>query len=274
LLGALVLAPLADDAGAERPRASPVAPANPDRDGMVPVPAGPFVYGCGERPGGECVPGESPARTLALAGFSIDRTEVTVAQYRACVEAGACSAAGLELPFWPDEPKPEWAWACNWGRAGREQHPLNCVDWSQAAAYCRWAGKRLPTQEEWEKAARGTDARVHPWGDRGFTSGAAPVANVADETAKRSQPGWTIATGYDDGYYGTAPVASYPAGESPYGALDMAGNVWEWTSSAAGRGYVIRGGSWNDGPAYARASRVFWDFPAARYEDNGFRCAR
>ena len=243
---------------------------------MVEVPAGEFWYGCNERVDRECDDDEKPGRTRSLDAFRIDRTEVTVAAYGECVDAGACSEDGLRMPYWSGGEKPDWAWACNWGKSGRAEHPINCVDWHQASAYCEWRGARLPSETEWEKAARGTDGRKYSWGNRGYGSGG-KVANIADETAKRKQSGWTVAEGYDDGYYGTAPVGSFPAGASPYGPLDMIGNVWEWTSdwySSEQIFRVVRGGSWLYRPRSARASNRGWYATRNRYENIGFRCAQ
>jgi len=244
--------------------------------GMVSVPAGEFWYGCNESVDTECDDDEKPGKRITLPVFQIDRTEVTVSAYQRCVESGGCSANGLTMPYYLGAEQPKWAWACNWGKSGREDHPINCVSWRQAKTYCAWAGKRLPTEKEWEKAARGTDRRIYPWGNTDF-SAAGRVANIADATAKREQPGWTAAEGYDDGYYGTSPVGSYPAGVSPYGALDMVGNVLEWTStwySSKQKGRVVRGGSWFDKPRYARTSYRRRPGPAERYFDIGLRCAQ
>ena len=251
----------------EAQSASTVAPA-PRLDRVV-VPAGAFKAGCDRALDAACAEQDPGPQVARLAEFRVDRTEVTVAAYRACVTAGACAAAGLETPRWDGEDRAKWAWACNWGKAGREQHPINCVDWGQADAYCRWARGRLPTEAEWEKAARGEDGRRYPWGDQAF--GAKAVANIADEAAKRSQPMWFVAEGYDDGAYGTAPVGRYPAGASPYGALDMIGNVVEWTASwhTPAKRRATRGGGWSTLPDGARiAFRSFTE----RHESTGFRC--
>ncbi len=241
---------------------------------MVRVPGGEFWYGCNEKVDRECDDDEKPGRRRSLPAFEIDRTEVTVKAYAECVDAGGCSSDGLRMPYWAGEDRPGGAWACNWGRSGREGHPINCVDWHQARAYCQWRGARLPSEAEWEKAARGTDGRKYAWGNRGYGS-ANKVANIADATAKREK-GWSwAAADYDDGYTATSPVGSFPNGASPYGALDMIGNVWEWTSDwySTSRKYrVFRGGSWRDMPRYARASRRNRVVPAPRYELVGFRC--
>lgn len=180
---------------------------------------------------------------VSVGSFKIDKTEVTVAAYRRCVDAGGCTA-------------PNTGGACNWNVSGRGNHPINCVDWYQAQAYCAWAGKRLPTEEEWKRAAYGTDRREYPWGNEWD----ATRANLA---------------GSKDGYETTVPVGSFPAGASPYGALDMAGNVWEWTASEGGRGdYVILGGAWFLLPQDARASGRRWPVPGKRSEDLGMRCAQ
>src|SRR5262245_12807155 len=120
-----------------------------DRVEIVTVPEGEFFMGCNEKVDTECDKNEKPGRTVSLKAFQMDKTEVTVAQYGKGVDAGVCSSEGLTMPYWetgtePYKERPGWAWACNWGKAGREQHPINCVTWQQAHAYCEWAEKRLP----------------------------------------------------------------------------------------------------------------------------------
>jgi hypothetical protein len=127
------------------------------------------------RPGGE----------QELPAFAIDRTEVTVAQFAACVDQGGCSSEGLTMPYFDGSEHPDFAEFCNWQK--RDDHPINCVTWEQARTYCQWAGKRLPTEAEWEKAARGTDGRKYPWGNDGFDKGT-KVANIADESAGKRFP--------------------------------------------------------------------------------------
>ena len=172
--------------------------------------------------------------------FSIDRTEVTVAAYAACVRSGKCTQPGTG-----DN--------CNWGKESRASHPINCVDWKQATAYCAAAGKRLPTEQEWEHAASGTDGRTYPWGNQ----------------EPSNQACWNRSDG-------TCPVGAFPAGASPYGALDMAGNVWEWTSSNYDANTrFIRGGGWGDVDASnLRAAYRLGGVPAVRISGVGFRCAR
>jgi formylglycine-generating enzyme required for sulfatase activity len=262
---------------APAPRAAKAA--EPAPAAMVSVPAGPFFMGCNEAVDTECEADEKPGRPIDVAAFHIDRTEVTVAQYAACVKAGACSTDGVSMPFWSGKKRPEWASFCNWGKAegkaGREEHPINCLTWAQARAYCTWTGKRLATEAEWEKAARGTDKRKYPWGNTGYGKATPPVANIADEAARKEFPDWTVAAGYyDDGWVGTAPVGSYPAGVSPYGAADMVGNVWEWVQDEREAGRVVRGGSWHNEPGRARASTRTQYAPGSRNEDVGVRCAQ
>ena len=145
---------------------------------------------------------EHPQRRVTLAAFCMQKTEVTVTAYVACVSADACSVASSH-PL------------CNAASADRGDHPINCVDWNQATAYCKWSGGRLPTEEEWEYAARGTDGRVYPWGN----------------DAPGSQLCWMRWMGSDAASPGTCSVGSFLRGDSPFGLHDMAGNVWEWTSS-------------------------------------------
>ena len=151
-----LLAPGAGPAAAAESKLPPTASAGETADAeMVEVPAGPFFYGCFERADTVCDIDELPSGSFTLPAFSIDRTEVTVAAYRRCVEAKACSAPPVTAPP-----------ACNWDKPDRDQHPINCVELADARRYCAWAGKRVPSETEWEKAARGVDARIYPWGNR------------------------------------------------------------------------------------------------------------
>jgi formylglycine-generating enzyme required for sulfatase activity len=170
---------------------------------------------------------ETPVHRVSVASFEMDITEVTVSAYRTCVQAEKCTAPGTKN-------------GCNYAIEGRDDHPINCVDWPQANAYCAAQGKRLPSEEEWELAARGTDRRRYPWGNE----------------TPRSQLCW--------GRRSTCPVGSFPDATSPFGLLDMAGNVWEWTSSHHSESYasertstaiVTRGGAWLlDAPAFVRTA--------------------
>ncbi len=267
-------------AAAVRPRtAAEVAAAESDgraraeASGMLWVPGGEFFMGCNEAVDDECDAGEKPGHTAQIGGFAIDATEVTVSQYRACVDAGGCSAEGLTSAFWGESEKPRWTPYCNWTKPDRRNHPINCVSWEQAGAYCAWAKKRLPVEMEWEKAARGTDGRKYPWGNTGYEPGTR-VANIADETSKSLHPEWNFPHGYDDGYFDTAPVGSFPAGKSVYGALDMIGNVWEFVADDPVGGNLMRGGSWNNVARGARASDERLLDRGARSAFTGFRCVR
>jgi formylglycine-generating enzyme required for sulfatase activity len=218
---------------------------------MVSVPAGSFAMGCDVSR-----TSERPRHLVTLAGFAIDATEVTAGDYEACVVSGGCKPAGTRTSE---------ASLCN-DASTRPSHPANCVDWNDAHAYCAFAGKRLPTEEEWEYAARGNDERAFPWGD------AAPNANVLN------------ALGEDDGFARTSPVGRYDAGRSPFGAWDMAGNVWEWTDSAWSDDYasareydlkVVRGGGFGtSSPALLRATARGSHRLAFRDAHLGFRCAK
>ena len=136
------------------------------------------------------------------------------------------------------------------------------VNWEDAQAYCAWIGKRLPTEEEWQQACQGWDEREYPWG--------------AEIDRRRANYGAESCCSGDasDGYLRTAPVGRFPAGASPYGASDMAGNVWEWTASGRGTSRVLRGGSWFDLPHDLRCVSRSAGGPGFRYNLIGFRCAR
>jgi formylglycine-generating enzyme required for sulfatase activity len=213
---------------------------------LVTIPAGSFLYGCNGEAGRECPSSELAGERTELAAFRIDRTEVRVSEYRRCVEQSACAP-------------PSAASGCNWNAPGRGEHPVNCIDWDQAKTYCEWVGKRLPSEQEWEKAARGTDGRTYPWGDDGPSCATAVMSGG---------PGCGG---------GTAPVASRDRGRSPYGLFDMAGNVFEWTGSlyaSGGEARVLRGGSWKNDATAIRASHREGALPNLRDASVGFRCAQ
>lgn len=238
-------------------RVEPKAPASVEpkapvraHPGMVRVPAGEFWYGCNQRVDSECEEDEKPGKRLRLDEYWIDETEVTVGAYGNCVRAGRCT-------------EPDTGGSCNWGDEGeavRGNHPVNCVDRDQASKYCEWAGKRLPSQEEWEKAARGEDGRKYPWGNEPATC---RFAVIDDGSGMGCGSGFT-----------TWPVGSKPEGASRYGALDMAGNVWEYASSERGVGRAVRGGSWLDDPRNARVSDHGWYTSDDRNSSGGFRCVQ
>ncbi|MBN1610781.1 MAG: formylglycine-generating enzyme family protein [Polyangiaceae bacterium] len=252
------------------------------RPGMVRIPAGTFQMGTDSG-----LADERPAHPVTLPSFEMDVTEVTVAQYRACVAANACQpAATVKQEGFSSAVEKALSRFCNASRNGREQHPLNCVDWSQASTYCKWAGKRLPTEEEWEYAARGTDGRTYPWGNEAPGPERLNACGVQCQEMATSQ-GWKWPSMYagDDGFADTAPVGSFPKGRSPFGVLDMAGNVWEWTHTEHCNSYAkdtkctdhrsIRGGSWSDGNrGYVRAAYRNGRLPAERSIYVGFRCVR
>ncbi len=220
--------------------------ARPGTGDMVRLPAGTFLMGSDDR-----AEDEKPVHSVTVASFEMDATEVTVRAYRACVESGMCSEAGL-------------GFSCNWHWPNRDDHPVNCVDWYQATTFCAWAGKRLPTEEEWEYAARGRQSREYPWGSKEPTEG--------------------LLCAYHDSSIGTCEVASFPAGDTPTGLHDMIGNVWEWTASrycpydkpeCSEKSRVSRGGGWIYGlPADLCAAIRSWGKPTRRMGILGFRCAR
>ncbi|MFN2165522.1 MAG: formylglycine-generating enzyme family protein [Anaerolineae bacterium] len=200
---------------------------------------------------------ESPHHSVTLDGFWIDRTEVTNVQYRLCTAGGGCRESQL----------------ANNPAYNGEDYPVAGIPWQGAADYCAWAGGRLPTEAEWEYAARGPDGTLYPWGNEFNCTG----GNF-----------WDDATGCDDGYPEPAPVGSFPGGVSWCGALDMAGNVWEWVSDAygaypaaaqmnptgpvSGSDRILRGGSWGYHQPFVRTAYRYRVAPSADYLAVGFRC--
>ena len=264
---------------------------------MVPIPAGTFWMGCNSCPGStvaddSCDPDEHPYHPVHLNDYELDRTEVTMLQYGACAAAGACGN------LWAGSPN------CTWGDLEAGDHPANCATWAQAADYCAWAGKRLPTEAEWEKGARGgcehngeesgckDESRAYPWGNAQATCSEAIFQGCGVKTE--------------------AVCSKSPAGDSPYGLCDMAGNVSEWCAdwvaddyycegeAADGQGVCAECGDWPGaplpwseplGPATGtlrirrggafvssnhsiRVSNRSTLEPDGLFDDMGFRCAR
>jgi formylglycine-generating enzyme required for sulfatase activity/tRNA A-37 threonylcarbamoyl transferase component Bud32 len=225
---------------------------------MVLVPAGPFEMGSESG-----YDDEKPVHEVTLDAFYIDQYEVTNAQYAACVEDGACA---------PPFDIGSYTRRSYYGHPEYGDYPVIWVSWYQAKTYCEWRGDRLPTEAEWEKAARGTDGRTYPWGE-GIDC---TLTNYRID--------------YDVCVVDTTEGGSYPDGVSPYGAYDMAGNVWEWVQSEY-RAYpyraddgredpdgtndrVVRGGSWAIGSRHTRASNRASADPHDLDYYTGFRCAR
>jgi formylglycine-generating enzyme required for sulfatase activity len=258
--------------GREAPVGGPVAVSQsgqsgaPAPEGMAMIPAGPFMMGSratASHVGFHVGVDEVPMHEVVLPAFYLDRTEVTNAQY-----AKFLQVSGRPLPADPKDPD-YYRWKGPTPPAGQEQYPVMYVNWYDAQAYCEWAGKRLPTEEEWEKAARGTDQRQWPWGD-------------TFDAAKCNS--------YEAGLKWSAPVGSLPQGDSPYGIHDMCGNVAEWTSSwylpypgstvkrsAFGEHYkVARGGAWAlPAEPWSRATnRNLAQPPDYKHRSLGFRCAK
>ncbi len=199
-------------------------------------------------------PGPGKKSWVDAAHFLMDRTEVTVAAYRACVTAGKCS-----LPL----PKGKY---CNYAKAGKANHPINCINWHQARQFCRWQGKRLPFAREWKWAAQGPRKKTYPWGDQ------TPSCKYAVYRGNKKQAGCDKD--------GTWPVSSRLAGNSPFGMTDMSGNVSEWVADCAQtnpRGTCTRrkilGGSWQSMALSLAVEAESYAKPSMQGPLTGFRCA-
>jgi len=229
---------------------------------------------------------ERPVHPVSLNGFCLDTTEVLVSEYAGCVAAKKCPPASTTVS-WTDlkpEDKALWSQSCNAGKDDRADYPINCISWDEADTFCRWAKKRLPTEEEWEYAARGTEGRTYPWGNDLPT--ASRVNACGPECAKSAQLGdqglLPLFEG-SDGFESTAPAQTFKPGQTRDGVFDMAGNVWEWTAShycpypgnnCASEWRVARGGAWNsDAREGVKATRRDKNAHDARASDVGFRCA-
>jgi eukaryotic-like serine/threonine-protein kinase len=305
--------------GCQMPSSTPSSPAvsaipgsvitrTSPKDGMVQVyvPAGEFLMGSTDADidavMNACLycqrawfKDETPQHQVYLDVFWIDRTEVTNAMFAQFVtETGYQTDAekiGSGIVFQLFSRDWKMIQGANWRHPlgsdsdlhGLGDHPVVQMSGNDSEAYCAWAGRRLPTEAEWEKAARGTDGRTYPWGNQ------VPMGNLLN-FGDRNLNGNGSDNTADDGYMFTAPVGSYPAGASPYGVLDMAGNVGErvsdWygaayyassparnpTGLSAGEYHVIRGGSWSRMARYVRAAARYKYLQKNRSNGLGFRC--
>jgi len=295
------IAPTEAPAPTEPPTEEPTQPPTPagprlrdtmtrpaDEMVMVAVPAGQFEMGI---EGGRS--DEGPAHTVALDSFWIDRTEVRVAQFRAFAEATGyqteAEKAGWAYVWRDGDSQWEQIVGADWLHPqgpesdAADDHPVVQVNWVDVAAYCAWAGARLPTEAEWEYAARGPEARLYPWGEA-FDGARLNSCDIICPARLRD-------TSLDDGYRFTAPVSSFPDGASWCGAHDLAGNVYEWVADWYGAEYyagsppenpqgpatgeyrVRRGGSWLNGPDEACGACRDYTRPIPPSKDTGFRCA-
>ncbi len=230
-----------------------------DKAEMVYIPEGAFIMGSDDD---NALAGSKPAHEVYLDGFWIDKYEVTNAQFAQCVDAGYC----YEPRDLSSATRKEYYKSIDYAN-----YPVIHVDWNQAQAYCSWAGKRLPTEAEWEKAARGENALIYPWGNE--------IPPVMPMQVGQFESGDTV------------PVDDFPDGASPYGVFNMSGNVWEWTADQYDQYYYSKSPSKNPKSVTGGNDYVVrgysWAYPFSRYEittrnfsyvlnhtyDLGFRCA-
>jgi sulfatase modifying factor 1 len=227
----------------------------PFQDGMLRLPGGRFVMGSMNP---HAPPNERPARTVVVAPFWIDRTEATIGSFRTCVDAGTCSRPARTST------------ACTFD-TGDAELPVSCVHWRDADAYCRSVGKRLPTEREWEYAARGTLATPFPWGTLPACTNAVTLVNERSAKSCAARP---------------SHVGTHPGGASAFGVQDMSGNLEEWTADwyveslgpgpapRSGAAHVLRGGGWLSPPSMSRTTSRNWGSAIEAGPNVGFRCVK
>jgi formylglycine-generating enzyme required for sulfatase activity len=232
-------------------------PGSASSEGMVRIAGARFTMGTDDR---KAPPNERPARIVTVQSFWIDKTEVTVGAYRACVERGACSRparGSASCTYDMNEPN----------------LPVSCVPWTSAQVYCLAMNKRLPREAEWEYAARGKTSAKYPWGGASAV-GCGGAVTMASESTHKSCGGRQ-----------PSRVGTHPSGASPFGVLDMSGNVEEWVedwyvesagdrSPRAGASHVLRGGGWLSLPSQATSTSRNWGSAREMGPNVGFRCAR
>lgn len=265
--------------------AAPSCPAD-----MVLIPAGQYFRG--SETGRD---NEKPPHNVRLDGFCLDKNEVTVAKYKRCSDDGKCRRAPKEVD-WPnitDQQRKLYSTQCTINAPDKlAAHPINCVTWQMAKEYCGSMQRRLPTEAEWEYAARGPDGRIYPWGDDAPTEKHLNACGAeCMQWGKENKVAMKALYEASDGYAGTAPVGQFPAGSSRFGPEDISGNVWEWVSDwegsyaaepltnptgpKEGTRRILRGGAFNGSErAWLRPSWRYAAPPEMRSHVHGFRCAK
>jgi formylglycine-generating enzyme required for sulfatase activity len=250
-------------------------------EGECLVSQGNFCMGCQEIDGVSCNEDELPYHKIFLTAYKIDQYEVTASQYKECVQAGKCEEKNIYL---------EDSNSCNYGVIGKENHPMNCINWLGAEQYCKWKKKRLPTEAEWEKAARGNDGRIYPWNNNNFgcAYSIVDIDNIPNNNNEGCEQNSTSEVGFI-------------AGISPYGLHDVSGNVMEWVNDyysntyyseiglndtddfkemenpqgpKTGNSKVLRGGGWRTFGEFAYTFRRERYIPSFGHDDYGFRCVQ